>query len=169
MTTTEIAQLLARIDTLERHVMARLAAIEQDLEAVRVRELRAQIRAELEAELRAPLGSIDGVTDPGFVPLPLPVNTGPRPLPAVPDITEEPTDPINGLLSTARQNFRFSVMALVIIVGLIFGGGPQVVEALALLGWLPRAPMQVELTDVPAPVARPLPGGMSTVTAEPLP
>lgn len=153
MTTTEIAQIIARMDSLERHISDRLERIEADLADVMTREQRAAMRAEVRAEILERYGIPDDPTDPGR---PLPV---PSRVPSGPMAPVQPPDQLDGLVATVRENFRFTVVSALVAIGMVFGGGPQLVEALALLGWIPRppVPVQIEAQVQPAPLSSPSP------------
>ena len=148
MTTTDVQQLLARLD----QVCMRLDRIEADLSGVLGREREEKLRRTIEAEVRARYG-VDEITDASG-PYPLPVRTGPSLTVPAP---EEKTDPLDGLVNTVRSNYRFSVVALLMLAAIIFGGVPQMIAALQTLGYLPPSPVPVELQVEPATLFEPEP------------
>lgn len=140
MTTTEIARILARIDALDREsasrheaLRGRLDRIEADLGGVLDREQRQQMRADVRAQVLAEYG-LDDVTDHG----PL-VPVEPRKL------AQQDRDTLERLVDTVRENFRFTLVAVLIGIAIIAGGVPQVVVALQTLGYLPAAPVETRL------------------------
>lgn len=182
MTTTDVAQVLdaiarltrrmdasdaaseARHDRTDRRldeIGAKLVQLDADLAGVLTREQESRMRSTIEAEVRARYGLDDEPTDTGIRPSPLasglPHRSTSGARVSVPPMGE---DPLDGILGQVRENFRFSVIALLIAMAIGFGGVPQVVAALQSLGYLPAAPVAVQLDPVePSPLSRPSPFG----------
>lgn len=178
VTTTDVRQILDELAIVRGELgqlRDQVSRLDADLSGVLSRESEARLRSSIEAEVRARYGLDDEPTDHGGArPSPLAsvlpahrATSGKRPVVEVAG-DDERTDPLDGLVDTARRNYRFTVTAVILLVAIIFGGVPQMIAAFQALGYLPDPPVEVVL-DAPAPIAHPLPGGMSNAGPEPMP